>query len=151
MQPIKQFQNQEGRIYASVVCEPRQRLLMDVWSGELKTQTEVAEVVDHCLSSIEQHGIEAWLCDVSKLEGLFEEGAQAAADYLKSRLKNANLKKFAFISRKPSNTSRSLLVNTLSNHDVEVKTFACNATAMQWLLVPSLDDAIWEEAPVLSF
>lgn len=151
MQPIKQFQNNEGRIYASVVCEPRQRLIMDVWSGELKTQAEVSNVVDHCLTSINEHGIEAWLCDVSKLEGIFEDGAQAAADYMKSRLNDANLKKFAFISRKPANSSRSLLINTLSANGVEVKTFACNATAMQWLLVPSLDDAIWEEAPVLSF
>ena len=151
MQPIKQFQNQEGRIYASVVCEPRQSLLMDVWSGEMKSHSDVENVVEHCLTTIKQHGIEAWLCDVSKLEGMFASSAQAAADYMQERLQNANLKKFAFISRKPLNPNRTMIINTLTANEVEVKTFACNATAMQWLLVPSLDDAVWDEAPVLSF
>lgn len=151
MQPIKQFQNKEGRIYASVVCEPRQKLLMDVWSDSVSNPTELADVVEHCLSAIKKHGIDSWLCDVNKLERLFEDSSDAAIIFIQSYLQDSGLRKFAFTTRKPSNASRQLLESTLTECGVEVKTFACNATAMQWLLVPALEDEAWDETPVLSF
>jgi len=151
MNAIKRFENEDGRFYASVVCEPEQSLLMDVWTGELTSQDQVVAVMDYCVGCIQKQGLESWLCDVSQLEGLIEESAKEAANYFKNQLVETSLKKFAFISKKASNTSRTLVSSVLAAQGIEVKTFANNALAMQWLLLPSIDDAVWDEAPVLTF
>ena len=64
MQSIKQFQNDQSRLYASVVSEPRQGLLMDVWNGQAQSTENMKQVLDYSLNSIKEHNLSSWLSEV---------------------------------------------------------------------------------------
>jgi len=146
MQSIKQFQNTQQRIYASVVCEPRQSLLMDIWNGQPQLMEDMTLVLDYSLLSIREFGLSCWLSEVSKLESLFELDPSAAEEYLTRHLKGSPLKKFAFIYRRANTASLNKLMNVFAAAGVEVKVFSTSVMAMQWLLLPVL---VKNEQPLL--
>ena len=78
MQSIKQFQNEQNRIYASVVSEPRQGLLMDIWTGQAQSSKDMMKVLDYSLVSIKDHNLSSWFAEISKLDALFDIECKSA-------------------------------------------------------------------------
>lgn len=137
MQTIKQFQNSQQRIFASVVCEPRQSLLMDIWNGQPLWAEDMAQVLDYSLLSIKECALSCWLSEVSKLERLFELDSKAAEQYLIRHLSNASLRKFAFIYRHENTEQTNRIIKVLADLGVVAKGFSTSVMAMQWLLLPA--------------
>jgi hypothetical protein len=152
MQSIKQFQNEHHRIFASVVSEPRQGLLMDIWNGKVQSTEDLLKVLDYSLHAIHDHQLECWFSEVSKLEALFDYDNEAAGSFLIRKLKGSPLRKFAFIHRsshkQASGGSLDCLVRIFIEAGVEVKVCGTSVMAMQWLLMPA---AIKKTRPVLEF
>jgi hypothetical protein len=141
MKSIKQFQNNQQRIFASVVHETQQGLLMDVWNGQAQSVEELELVVNYSLKSIQDYQLSSWLSDVDKLEAFFDFNAEAAAKSLKNKLKGSSLRKFAFIHRSNKQLhSHSLdrLIAIFIDAGIEVKMCASSLIAMRWLLMPTL-------------
>ncbi|MFT6153803.1 MAG: hypothetical protein ACJA0E_001296 [Bermanella sp.] len=141
MQSIKQFQNNQNRIFASVVSEPKQGLLMDIWNDQAQSVEDLELVVNYSLKSIDDYQLSSWLSDISKLEAFFDFNGEAAARYLKRKLKHSSLRKFAFIHRSNRHLhSHSLnrLVTIFLDAGIEVKMCASSVMAMRWLLMPTL-------------
>ncbi len=151
MQSIKQFQNQKQVTFASVVSEPKQDLLMDVWNDQNHEDLNAIEVLDHCFDCIHEDNLSNWLSDASELEKFIETCDKAESDYIAINIKHSDLKKFALVSRKPSKAKGSRLTNLLKDCGVEAHTFKSSMLAMQWLLVPSMEDEAWDDVPVMVF
>lgn len=136
MQSIKQFQNDQKRIYASVVSEPRQSLLMDIWNGQPQTLQEMLQVMDYSLQRLKDDHINCWLSEVSKLDALFELDEDIAVSYVAKHLENTPLKRFAFIKRASNYSKLNQITQVLKDAGIEVKSFSTSVMAMQWLLSP---------------
>jgi hypothetical protein len=142
MKSIKQFQNEQHRIFASVVSEPKQGLLMDIWNGKTQSIEDLMKVLGYSLHAIHEHQLECWLSDVSKLEALFDFDNEAVGSFLIRKLKDSSLRKFAFINRRSHKQANGhnldRLVRIFIDAGVEVKICRTSVLAMQWLLMPTL-------------
>ena len=138
MQSIKQFQNDQKRIYASVVSEPRQGLLMDIWNGQAQSLDDMKEVLDYSLLSIKENNLSCWLGEVSKLDALFDMDAESAEKYIIQHLDDTSLRKFAFIHKPTQKRHLDRIIRVFASVGIEVKTFATSVMAMQWLMLPTL-------------
>jgi hypothetical protein len=141
MNSIKQFQTNQQRIFASVVREAKQGLLMDVWNGQAQSVEELELVVNYSLKSIQEHQLSSWLSDVDKLEAFFDFNAETAAKSLENKLKGSSLRKFAFIHRSNKqlhSPSLDRLIVIFIDAGIEVKMCASSLIAMRWLLMPTL-------------
>lgn len=151
MRVIKQFNNDQGNRFASIYTDEGQGLLMDVWNGEFETQENLASVLGYSFAQLKSQHLRCWLCDVSQIEGNIEQSADAAKVLFEMLLPTLNLDKFAFVSQRPNHEGRSKLISVLEHHGVQVKVFAGYPAAMEWLLVPSIEEDVWEDTPMLSF
>lgn len=138
MQSIKQFQNDQSRLYASVVSEPRQGLLMDVWNGQAQSTENMKQVLDYSLNSIKEHNLSSWLSEVSKLDALFEVDPEGAEVYLRQHLAQTPLCKIAFVYKAAGVKHIEKITRIFIRCGVEVKGCATSVMAMQWLLKPRL-------------
>lgn len=151
MHVVKEFYDHQGRIFASSVVQSEKSLLMNVWGGDIVQSENISAVLNHNLEQIKQGGLKHWLCDVCNLEGDFSEIVGAAELGLKRILESGNIEKFAFISRRANNAERMQLVKMLRQHGVEVQTFASLSRALEWLVVPDIEEDIWDEAELLTY
>ena len=149
MQSIKQFHNDQQKIFASVVSEPRQSLLMDIWNGEDQEFDDLVKVMDYSLKSIKENGLQSWLGEVRKLESLFELDQRGASHYLNAQLSDSDLSKYAFVSVNKETQNQSAMIDVLEENGVEVKTFSTKVMAMQWLLLPAESQKVCTLRPVL--
>lgn len=138
MQSIKQFQNEQNRIYASVVSEPRQGLLMDIWTGQAQSSKDMMKVLDYSLVSIKDHNLSSWFAEISKLDALFDIDPDSAEEYIARHVAQSPLRKMAFIHRSNKTRHVNRITRVLKGAGIEVKTFATSVMAMQWLLLPTL-------------
>ena len=134
MQSIKQFQNDEKRIYASVVSEPRQGLLMDIWSGQYKTKAECKQVLDYSLSSLSEYNLVCWLSDISQLEEIFQGNTSSLENDVFNQLLLSPLKKLAVIKKGRDVKNADKIIQVFIRAGIEVKQFSTSIHAMQWLL-----------------
>lgn len=151
MHVVKEFYDLQGQIYASSFVQSQQGLLMDVWGGDIAQPENIGAVLDHCLVQIEKHQLNHWLCDVCNLEGDLAEIVDAAEAGLKRILESGKIEKFAFISRRVNNAQRMQLIQLLRQNGVEVQTFASLGRALEWLVVPEIEEDIWDEAELLTY
>lgn len=151
MRVIKQFNNDHGNRFASIYTDEGQGLLMDVWNGAFESQENLASVLGYTFAQLKSQHLRCWLCDVSNIEGDLEESADAACLLIDMLLPTLELDKFAFVSQRPNHEGRAKLIRTLEDYGVQVKVFATYPAAMEWLLVPSIEEDVWEDTPMLSF
>ncbi len=151
MRVIKQFDNDQGKRFASIYTDESLGLLMDVWNGEFETQDKLSSVLGYTFAQLKTQDLRCWLCDVSQIEGNLDESAESAAILFNMLLPTLQLDKFAFVSQRPNHPARERLISVLEHHGVQVKIFATYPAAMEWLLVPSIDEDIWDSTPMLSF
>lgn len=147
----KEFYDQEGRIFASSFVAHEQGLLMDVWGGEISDAGNVEAVLSHCEKQINEQDLNYWLCDLCNLKGDFSGVANLAMSKLTNILDEGKIRKFAFISRRGDNIERAKITRLLKQYDVNVKIFATFTSALEWLMVPEMDESIWEDAEVLNY
>ena len=138
MQSIKQFQNDQSRLSASVVSEPRQGLLMDVWNGQTQSTENMKQVLDYSLSSIKSDHLSCWLSEVSKLDALFDVDPDSAEVYLRQHLLHSPLCKFAYVYKSARVKHIDKITRVFIRCGVEVKACASSVMAMQWLLKPQV-------------
>lgn len=151
MHVVKEFYDQQGRIYASSFVEGQKGLLMDVWGGGIAQPENINAVMEHCFEQIESNQLNHWLCDVCNIEGDFSQIVQSAEAGLKRILEAGTIEKFAFISRRVNSAERMRVIAVLRQYGVEVQTFASLARALEWLVVPSIEEDIWDEAELLTY
>lgn len=151
MHVVKEFYDLQGRIYASSFVQSQQGLLMDVWGGNIAQSENIETVLNHCLKQIEKNQLNHWLCDVCNIEGDLAEIVGAAESGLKRILETGKIEKFAFISRRANNAERMQLISMLRQYGVEVQTFASLGRALEWLVVPDIEEDIWDEADLLTY
>ena len=151
MVAIKQFKNQQGQAFASIYQENTQSMIMNVWRGNFRDQKYIESVMDYSFDEIRRKKLRCWLSDISQIEGSMEKASRMAFRNFDKKLSNRFLQKFAFISRRSNNEGREMLEQVISNHGIQVETFANFNKAIQWLLVPDIDEDIWNQAQVLTF
>jgi len=151
MRVIKQFNNDNGKRFASIYTDEGQGLLMDVWNGEFESQENIASVLGYNFAQLKSLHLRSWLCDVSKIEGDLEQSAESARVLFDMLLPTLHLDKFAFVSQRPNHEGRAKLIRSMEDYGVQVKVFATYPAAMEWLLVPSIEEDVWEDTPMLSF
>ena len=151
MHVAKEFYDDQGGIYASSFVESQQGLLMDTWGGAIAHPENINTVLEHCLAQVESHNLNHWLCDVCNIEGDFSEIVAAAESGLKRILESGRIEKFAFISRRANSLERMQLITVLRQHGVDVQTFASLSRALEWLVVPDIEEDIWDEAELLTY
>jgi len=151
MRVIKQFNNNDGQRFVSIYTDESQGLLMDVWSGDFGSQNNLTAVLGYTFAQLKTRDLRCWLCDASQIEGNIDESAEAIEILFDLLLPTLELDKFAFVSQRPHHPARARLMTSLTNHGVQVKVFTTYPAAMDWLLVPSIDEAIWDATPMLSF
>lgn len=151
MRVIKQFNNDQGKKFVSIYTDVGQGLLMDVWNGAFETEENLASVLGYTFAQLKTQDIRCWLCDVSQIEGDLLKSANAAHVLFEMLLPTLKLDKFAFVSQRPNHEGREKLVNVLERFGVQVSIFGAYHDAMEWLLVPSIDEDVWEKTPVLNF
>ena len=151
MHVVKEFYDPQGHIYASSFVQTQKGLLMDVWGGGIARPENISAVMEHCFEQIEQNQLNHWLCDVCNIEGDFSQIVKSAESGLKRILETGKVEKFAFISRRVNNAERMQVISVLRHYGVEVQTFASLARALEWLVVPSIEEDIWDEAELLTY
>ncbi len=151
MRAIKQFKTDQGRIFASTFTESAQGMLMNVWNGDFGGAQGIGSVMQYSFKQLCDKKLEYWLSDVSNLEGAVEQGSQEAIEQFNRMLGKCNLKKFTFVSRRSESEGRRQIEQVISKHGIEVKTFPTYIKAIQWLLVPGVDEKVWDDSPELEF
>ncbi len=151
MVAVKQFKNQQGQALASIYRESTQGMIMNVWRGNFVAPKYIESVMDYSFDEIYRKKLRCWICDISQMEGALESASKTAMRKFDKKLSNRFLQKFAFISRRSNSEGRVMLERVINDHGIEVKTFASFNKAIQWLLVPDLDEDIWNQAPELNF
>ncbi len=151
MQQVKHFTNEHERIFASVMVDTEHQMLSCSWRAEALAPGQVEVVTDYCAKSIQDLNIQYWLNDVTNLHSQYQshsaEAQKSALEYLTS----ANLKKFALVSKREANPSRSALIHVLKQCGVEVRTFKNTVLACEWLLLPNIDDETWEQCQAICY
>lgn len=151
MKVVKQFTNDSGHKFASIYTDLDQRLLMDVWNGAYGSEYNLTSVLGYTFAQLKTQDLRCWLCDVSQIEGDLTASAEATVTLFDMLLSSSSLDKFAFVSKRPAHPARDALTQVLEKYDVQVKVFATYPAAMEWLLVPSIEEDVWEDVPMMSF
>ncbi len=150
MVAVKQFKTDQGQVFASIFSEAEQSLLLNVFSGNRADEKEISSVINYSLQQLKNQRLDYWLSDLSELQDKNGPGIKTMLKRLVEMLKRSHLKKFSLVSNR-SLTERRKLERYISKSGVEFKTFASLAKASEWLLVPELDAAVWDNSPELNF
>ncbi len=151
MVAIKHFENEQGRVIASVFRDTEHGILMNVFSRSQTGPEDLKKVMAFSFEQIKRKGLTAWISDISQLEGVNASTVEAARQSISKKMKNTPLHKWAFVSHKDPSNERSQIVEAIKCHGVRVKIFASAAKAVEWLVVPKLDETVWDDVPVLTF
>ncbi|MEH6345449.1 MAG: hypothetical protein V7785_10210 [Bermanella sp.] len=150
MVAVKQFKTNQGQVFASIFSEAEQSLLMNVFSDNGADEKEINSVIKYSLRHLKNKKLDYWLSDLSELQDKNGPKIKSVLKRLVEMLKRSHLKKFSLVSNR-SLTERRKLERYIAKSGVEFKTFANLAKASEWLLVPELDAAIWDQSPELNF
>ncbi|OUS41549.1 hypothetical protein A9R00_00375 [Oleispira antarctica] len=150
MVAVKQFKTDQGQVFASIFSEAEQSLLLNVFSGNKADEQEISSVIKYSLQHLKSQKLDYWLSDFSELQDKNGPGIKSMLKRLVEMLKRSHLKKFSLVSNR-SLTERRKLERYIAKSGVEFKTFANLAKASEWLLVPELDAAVWDNSPELNF
>ncbi len=151
MVAIKKFEDKQGRIFASVYHDKHQAMLMNVFSRHISEPEDIERVLSFSFEQIKHRKLRCWLNDISQLEGILEKPMKDARNKYSQKLEGVLLKKFAFISHCDETHNRQKIISLLTHHGIKVKTFSSFTRAIDWLVVPKLEEAVWDNAQVLTF
>ena len=151
MRVVKQFINGKGDPFITVYTDYIQSLVMDVWTGDFETPDRMTAAIAYSAAQLQTKKLSYWLSDVTHIEGDLGEAVDEAAEAFEVLLPVMELKKFAIVSPRPTSSPRTKLVDVLRRNGVEVKIFATYPAAIEWLVVPEVEEAIWDAQPVLNF
>ncbi len=151
MVAIKKFEDKQGRTFASVYRDNDQGMLMNVFSRHISDPQDIERVLNFSFEQIKRRKLRCWLSDISQLDTILEKPMEAARKSFSKKLEGCLIKQFAFISHRDETQDRKKIINLLSHHGIKVKTFSSFTKAVDWLVVPKLEEAIWDEAQVLTF
>jgi len=133
MRAIKQFVDENNRVYASISIDSELSLLMCIWFGEISQAGQVAKVHQYCSEQVQAQSIKNWLSDVTSLEGEFLSFSGEAQKSAFEALSHTELQHFAIVSHRSANPVRSAMINTLKQLGIEGRTFENIPTALDWL------------------
>jgi len=133
MRAIKQFVDDNNRVYASISIDTDLSLLMCIWLGEITQSGQVAKVHKYCSEKVIEQSIQNWLSDVTCLEGEFLSFSGEAQKSAFEALCHTQLKQFAIVSHRSANPVRSAMINTLKQMGIEGRTFDNIPLALDWL------------------
>ena len=151
MVAIKKFEDKQGRIFASVYHDKNQAMLMNVFSRHNHNAKDIERVLNFSFEQIKHRKLHFWLSDISQLEDILEAPMASARNKFSKKLEESLIKKFAFISHHDETLNRKKVINLLTRHGIKVKTFSSFTRAIDWLVVPKLEESIWDDAQVLTF
>jgi hypothetical protein len=146
MQQVKHFKNTHDSIYASISVNTDTRLLLSMWCGELQQEGQVSEVLKYCCEQVIRYSLKSWVSDVTSVDGQYQSLSAEVQKILLAELGNTHLEYFALVSPRSANPVRSAVVHAIRQHGIEVRTFEGFAAAMEWLVLPSNDRAVWKQA-----
>lgn len=148
MQHIKHFMDSHNFIYASVSINTQTKLIMTMWRGEVTKPYQLSDVISFCCAQMNEYNLKSWLSDFTAIEGQFSGLSAQAQKMVLEHVPFTPLKHFALVSQLAANPSRSALIHTLRQVNVEVRSFDLFAPAIEWLILPVIEDNIWESAKV---
>ncbi len=151
MRILKKFKTDQGRVFASIYTESSQGMLMIVWRGDLSAEKGVLSVLRYCFEQLTHKGLKYLISDISNLESEIEIGTLANIFDGSCPLSKSQLRKITFVSIPPNKKNQRKLEEMLVQQGVQVQTFPTYFKAVQWLLVPDLNERVWDESPELEF
>lgn len=144
MQHIKHFMDSQNYIYASVSINAQTQLIMTMWRGQVTEPYQLSDVINFCCEQMNEHNLKSWLSDFTAIEGQFSGLSAQAQKMVLEYVALTPLKHFALVSQLAANPSRSALLHALRQVNVEVRSFDLFAPAIEWLILPVIEDNIWE-------
>jgi len=151
MKQIKHFTNAQDKIFASVVVDSQYHMLSCLWRAEALAAGQIDDVTEYCAQSIQTLKLHYWLNDVTCIQSPFHTHSAEAQKSALDRLHDTPLKKFALVSQREANPSRSALIHALKQCGVEIRTFKNIVLASEWLLLSSLEDDAWDKCDALAY
>ncbi|GAA6135905.1 hypothetical protein NBRC116188_26950 [Oceaniserpentilla sp. 4NH20-0058] len=133
MRTIKQFTDDENRVFASISIDTELSLLMCIWFGEISHVGQVTQVHGFCSEQVKELDIKNWLSDVTALEGSYLNFSGESQKSIFEGLSQTQLQRFAIISQRPANPARSAMISTLKEMHIEGRTFNQIPEALNWL------------------
>ncbi|MFT5594119.1 MAG: hypothetical protein ACI8SR_002508 [Oceanicoccus sp.] len=100
---------------------------------------------------IDKHKLNCWLTDLTALTGQFTVCSAYAQKSILEQFSATPLQYFALVSQLAANPARSALLHTFSQVKVEVRTFDHFASAIEWLILPTIEDGIWQNSKVIEY
>jgi len=149
MQHIKHFTDVSHSIYASISVDTHARLMLCMWRGERVDDKQVLDVLKYCCEQVRHYQLRHWLNDVSRLDG--DSPIFAQDKHLLVDLQNTDLERFAFVSKRASHWVPVAWEHVLKSCQVKIQAFSHFAAAIEWLILPQIDDAIWDQSKTISF
>ena len=146
MQQIKHFTDMNDSIYASVSINTETGLLLNMWRGEVLQTGQISEVIQYCCEQTTKHKVKSWISDMTGLDGQFQEFSAEAQKNVLESVGRIGLQNFALGSQRQANPARCALLHTLTQLKIDVRTFDSFSQAIEWLLLPSMEDDVWEKA-----
>jgi len=134
MRQVKHFKNADGSIYASISINTDTSILLSTWNGELQQAGQVAVVLTYCCEQIKHFQLKHWLSDVTSTSGHYQNLSAEVQKTLLGGLEDSQLESFALVSQRSANPVRSAVIHGVRQFGIEVRTFACFASAMEWLM-----------------
>ena len=144
MQHIKHFMDSQNFIYASVSINVQTQLIMTMWRGQVTESHQLSDVINFCCEQMNEHNLKSWLSDFTAIQGHFHGLSAHAQKMVFENVALTPLKHFALVSQLAANPSRSALLHALRQVKVEVRSFDLFAPAIEWLILPAIEDNIWE-------
>ncbi|EAT11534.1 hypothetical protein HF888_12560 [Bermanella marisrubri] len=151
MQPIKHFYDHDGEHVATVLLESNQGLITVIWQGSINEVYYVQCVMDYVLQCTQQMGIDHWLWDLTQVRYAIDGAPNLIIQSLENTKVYRQVRQCAFISKRDDNPHRRKITQSLAEQGVEVRLFATQVKALDWLLVPDVQDTVWEKAPERQF
>lgn len=151
MRVVKQFVNEQGDPFKSVYTDHTQSLLMDFWTAKCSDANMLSSAIIYSNKQIKSKGLSCWLLDITPIKSDFKDEASLLADMVKHFLPELSLKKFALLARSQTEPSCRGLIEVFRQHSVQVEVFSTHPAGIEWLVVPEVDEPIWDAQPQLSF
>lgn len=151
MQHIKHFTDTQNSIYASVSINTDTRLLVSMWRGEVEQPYKLSSVLEYCAQQMITHNLNCWLVDLTALKGQFNVLSAQAQKSVLDDFSMTPLQYFALVSQRAANPARSALLRSFTQLKVEVRSFDYPSSAIEWLILPTIEDDIWQNARVIEY
>jgi len=107
--------------------------------------------MDYVLQCTQQMGIDHWLWDLTQVRYAIDGAPNLIIQSLENTKVYQQVRQCAFISQRDDNPQRRKITQSLTEHGVEVRLFTTQVKALDWLLVPDVQDAVWEQVPEWQF